>query len=162
MTPKDPYVVQRCAEIESNLVDAHNWSATDAKLGAYLAGYVTVLISGVVEDCVEYLVKQRAGRSNDPELTELVSQLLAESFRNPRSNYIAGLLRRFSLEYEERYQALVPLSSREALGSIIANRLSLTHTGTWRQPTTIADVQSYFGRIVPILAVVEEILLPPE
>ena len=161
MTPKDSYVAQRCAEIEANLVDAVGWSATDAKLGAFLAGYVTVLISGVVEDCVEYLVKQRADRSNDPELTELVSHLVAGSFSNPRSNYIARLLGMFSLEYEQRYQALVPLTSREALGSIMANRLSLAHTGTWRQQTTIADVQSYFARIVPIIAIVEEILLPP-
>ena len=160
MTPKDPYVAQRCAEIESNLVDAVNWSAADAKLGAYLAGYVTILISGVVEDCIEYLVKQRASRSNDPELIDFVSNLLGGSFRNPRSDHIASLLRRFSLGYEQRYHASVSVSSREALGSIIANRLSLAHTGTWRQHTTIADVQGYFGRIVPILAVVEEILLP--
>ena len=161
MTPRDPYVAQRCAEIDLNLIDAVTWSATDAKLGAFLAGYVTILISGVVEDCIEHLVKQRAAKSQDPELTEFVSRLVGGSFSNPRSDYIARLLGRFSSAYEEQYQDSVPLSSREALGSVMANRLSLAHTGTWKQPTTIADVQSYFSRIVPILSVVEDILLQP-
>ena len=161
MTPRDPYVAQRCAEIDLSLIDAVTWSATDAKLGAYLAGYVTILISGVVEDCIEYLVKQRAVRSQDPELTEFVSRLVGGSFSNPRSESISSLLGRFSSAYEQQYQDSVALSSREALGSIMANRLSLAHVGTWKQQTTVADVQSYFSRIVPILSVVEDILLPP-
>ncbi len=48
MNPTDPYVTQRCAEIDSVLGDAAGWASQDAKLGAHLAAYVSVLISGVV------------------------------------------------------------------------------------------------------------------
>ncbi len=159
MNGSDPYIADRCTEIESVLNEAETWSAVDPKLGAYLAGYITVLISGVVEDCIEYVIKERAKRANDPELLGFVSKLLEQRFRNPRSEEIAGLLSMFSSQYQEEYRTSIPRNAPDALGSIIANRMSLAHTGTWKQQTTVSDVRNYFLRITPILAVVEHILL---
>ena len=159
MTPKDQYILQRCEEIQSNLADAKTWSASDARLGAYLAGYITILISGVVEDCIEYLVSERARRGNDAELATFVSHLFGQHFRNPRSEGVANLLSMFSESYRDQYLAAVPTRSREALGSIIANRMSLAHTGAWRHQTTVIEVEEYFANIIPILVAVEDILL---
>ena len=159
MTLRDPYISQRCAEIQSNLADAKSWSDSDARLGAYLAGYITILISGVVEDCIEYQVRERARRGNDPELAQFISHLIGQHFRNPRSEGVADLLAMFSKSYREQYLAFVPLNSRGALGSIIANRMSLSHTGAWKQQATVNEVEGYFERIIPILVAVEDILL---
>ena len=158
MTAQQPYISQRCEEIHSILADAKIWSDSDSRLGAHLASYITVLISGVVEDCIEYLVKERARRGSDPEVAEFVSQLVERSFRNPKSEGVADLLGMFSEEYQKRYLEAVPTNSREALGSIIANRMSLAHTGTTMQQNTVSDVADYFSRIVPILTAVEDIL----
>lgn len=63
MTPNDPYVFQRCIEIESAVSEAEQWAIGNEKLGAYLAGYLTVVICGVIEDCVEHLIGNRAGKA---------------------------------------------------------------------------------------------------
>jgi hypothetical protein len=157
--PSDTYVAERCSEIEANLDYAVQKSAEDPELGAYLAGYISVIISGVVEDCIEYLVVQRAERANDPELKEFVRNSIGQRLRNPRSEDIANMLAMFGSQYRESYQARVKQSSRSALGSIMSNRLSLAHTGFWQQPSTVNEVREYFAQIVPILETVEGILL---
>ncbi len=158
MNPTDPYVTQRCAEIDSVLGDAAGWASQDAKLGAHLAAYVSVLISGVVEDCVEHLVRTRAGRAGDARVQELVGKLLDQRFRNPRSDQIEQLLGWFSPRYRDEYRTRVPIEAREALGSIVTNRLSLAHTGTAKQQLTLGDVDGYFKRIQGLLRSVEDVL----
>ena len=140
------------------MTQAKSWSASDPRLEVYLSGYLTVLISGMVEDCVEHLVRQRVAKTNDAELADFVTSLVARSFQTPNSDRIAELMRGFSESYRERYLDLVTISSREALGSIVANRMSLAHSGTWRSHTTIGDVEQYFQRIRPVLDAVEQVL----
>ena len=158
--PTDAYVADRCSEIQENLRYAAEKSSADAELGAYLAAYISVLISGVVEDCIEYLVVQRARMARDPHLHEFVRSAIAQQFRNPQSNDIANVLGRFSESYKETYQASVPTASREALGSVVRNRLLLAHSGRSQQDFTVAEVGQYFAQIVGILEIVESILLP--
>jgi hypothetical protein len=83
VTQQDPYVGSRCAEIHAFIADALLWSANDPKLGAHLAAHVTVLITGVVEDCIEFLVSKRVGRTGDHEVQNYVSQAVHQRFRNP-------------------------------------------------------------------------------
>jgi len=156
--PRDSYVVSKCAEIEALLDEAVGWSKDDDKLGAHLASYITVLISGMVEDCIEFLVKQRAGKGGDFEVQELVGKLVDRQFRNPSHQQIRDMMRWFSEEYARSYHEKVPSDAPDALGSIVANRISLAHTGTWKQQMTIGDVRNYFTRIMPILIAVEEVL----
>ena len=70
--PRDTYVTDRCSEINTLVEYAAEKSDSDPGVGAYLAGYISVLTSGVVEDCVEHLVVERARISNDPQLQEFV------------------------------------------------------------------------------------------
>ena len=159
--PQNGYVFQRVSEIEQLIDYAVQKSNSDSELDAYMASYISVLISGVVADCIEYLVVERAKRTNDPELQEFVRVSMDRDFRNPNSEAIATLLSKFSSECERQYKSTVPLNSREALGSVIRNRLSLAHSGRNQNDFTINDIRQYFEQIVGILEVVEGILLPP-
>ena len=157
--PRDAYVAGRCSGIEDRLRYANSKSESDPELGAYLADYISVLIAGVVEDCVEYIVVQRACKANDPHLESFVRSSIDRQFRNPNFDRIGEVLARFSGEYQNDYKDSVSREAREALGSIIGQRISLTHLGTAQSHLTVQDVSRYFELIVGILEVVEEILL---
>jgi hypothetical protein len=158
--PNDPYVSGRCAEIERLMADAKGWAEQDERLGAHLAAYLTVLITGMVESCIEHLVMQRVGKAQDPEVSRYVSQALEQRFRNPDWSTISGLLRQFSDDYRREFAARIPPNSSgaDALASIIGNKNEMSHVGSWKQQLTIGDVEGYYRRIVRVLAALEDIL----
>lgn len=158
MTPSDPYVFQRCIEIESAVSEAKQWAVGNEKLGAYLAGYLTVVICGVVEDCVEHLIGNRAGKAQDRELQSFVRRAIHERFRNPDSDLISGTLRAFSVAYSTEFNQQTRPEDRVALDSIVANKNNLAHVGTWKQQSTITDVRDYYERIKRVLSVLDSIL----
>lgn len=157
--PEDTYVADRCAEIIVRLQYASTKSEEDPNLGAYLAEYICVLISGVVEDCIEHIVAQRASRANDPDLKSFVESSIDLQFRNPKSSDIANVLARFNTNFKTQYKETVSHEARSALGSIVANRMALAHRGTRESVVTVNDVRLYFEQIVEILETVEQILL---
>lgn len=160
MTLQDPYLVKRSAEIEALLVEAENWAAGDYKLGANLAAYVTVLIVGVVEDCVEHLVAQRVQKTHDSEVEHYVVQSIHHGFRNPDHGAISGLLKLFSEDYQRRFKQMIPHNSKEAIAlqGIVSNKNALAHLGTSNLWLTIKEVGNYYRDIKPILGVLEDIL----
>ena len=96
--PKNPYIVGRCSDIEEMLDYAASQSQDNPRLGGYLASHISVLVSEVVEDCIEYLVTERARQGNDTELAEFVRTSIDRQFRNPHSRAVAEMLRTFSEE----------------------------------------------------------------
>lgn len=159
--PRDPYLSNRCRELEELLNYAGAVAARDEKLGAHLANYLTVLITGVVEDCIEYLLLERAGRSGDTEVQNYVRENL-RYFRNPRVPEIVGLLNRFSQEYGRAFTGRIPPGGKEAdaLKSVVDNKDNLGHKGTWKLDMTVGDVDDYYRRVVSILEALEAVLLP--
>ena len=127
--PRDAYVAARCSEIDEILLYAADKGDTDPELGAHMAGYVSVLISGVVEDCIEHLVVQRARKVNDPQLQEFVRSSIAQQFRNPRSEDIANVIGRFSKDYQSSYQLSVGQEAREALGGVVKSAVIPARVG---------------------------------
>ena len=160
MTLQDPHVAGRCAEIEALLQDASLWACNDAKLGANLAAYISVMIMGVLEESVEHLVAQRVRKTQDPEVESYVVEAIGRGFRNPDYGSISGLLKQFSPQYQQLFSQLVPSNGKEcsALESIMVNKNALAHTGTWKFEMSLADVEKYFRRILPILEALEQIL----
>ncbi|MBM3942192.1 MAG: hypothetical protein FJ316_04585 [SAR202 cluster bacterium] len=158
MTPSSPYLAQRCGEIDSAIAEAEQWAAGNDKLGAYLAGYLTVVICGVVEDCVEHLIGNRAGRAQDQELQAFVHKTIHERFRNPDYNLISTTLGAFSSEYSRAFNQRIRPDERDALDSMVANKNNLAHVGARKQQSTIIDVREYYQRVKQILTVLESIL----
>lgn len=160
MTFKDAYVADRCNEVQGLLEDATRWASIDEQLGAHLAAYISVLLTGVVEDCVEHMVAQRTERTNDSHLHHYVCLVLSQRFRNPNHGAISGLLKEFSDEYQRLFKERIPHDGKqaEALQAIVDNKNSLAHLGTRKLQLTVGDVRDYYGRILPILEALELIL----
>jgi len=155
---KNSYVADRFADVEQALAKASAWSAQDAELGAYLAGYLVVLISGVFEDCAERLICDRADRAGDPELACFIRRRLSLTFRNPTPDKIRDVLKDFDSSYHSKYRKRVPSEAEEALASIVTNKNHLAHGTTAKMQVTIADVDGYFQRSNQVLAALEDVL----
>ncbi len=160
MTPKDPYICERCTEIEGLLTDAASWAKKDEKLGAHLAAYICVLVLGVLEDCVEHLVAQRVDKTGDSEIRNYIVKVINVRFRNPDWGKIRDLLGEFSQEYKTAFTDKIPHNGTEAdaLRDVVTNKNSLAHTGTSKLNLSVNDVDNYYRRVVPILEILEQIL----
>ena len=161
MTIHESYIVKRCDEINILLANAKVWASSNEKLGAHLAAYISVLIVGVMEDCIEHLIAQRVGKTGDREIANYIRKVLGERFRNPEYGSISGLLKEFSEEYQQRFRQKIPHDGSEstALASIVGNKNSLAHVGIEKLQMSVDDVDSYYHRIIPILEVLEQILI---
>jgi hypothetical protein len=156
----NPYILKRCSEIEGLLIDAASWAKKDEKLGAHLASYICVLILGVLEDCVEFLIAQRVDKTGDYEIRNYIVKVIGERFRNPDWGSISGLLGEFSQEYKTAFTKKISHDSIEAntLQDVINNKNSLAHAGISKLNLSVTDVKDYYHRVIPILEIMEEIL----
>lgn len=158
--PKNPYVLKRCTEIEDLLKYADKWSKKDAKLGAHLAAYICVLFLGVLEDCIEKLIKDRANKSGDPEVYNFITTITKTRFRNPDRSAICEILGLFSTEYKEKFLQKIKAngSEDEALNDIVRNKNSLAHEGTGKLNLSVTDMSDYYYRVIPIVEAIEDVL----
>ena len=142
MTLRDPHIASRCVETKTLIAQASRWALYDPALGAHLAAYLTVLITGLVEESIERLVRRRVEIIGDPEIVNFVSNAIDRQFRNPDYSTISGLLRQFSDMYQNSFRTKIPHDSSEAvaLNSIIGNKNSLAHTGTAKLSLTVSDL----------------------
>jgi len=158
--PNNPYVQKRCAEIEGLLQYADAWSKKDEKLGAHLAAYICVLFLGVLEDCIEKLIKDRANKSGDPEIYNFITTITNTRFRNPDRSAICKILGLFSTEYKEKFSQKIKAngSEDEALNDIVRNKNSLAHEGTGKLNLSVKDMNDYYRRVIPIVEAIEDVL----
>jgi len=157
---KNPYILERCTEIEGLLQYADTWSKKDEKLGAHLAAYICVLFLGVLEDCIEHLIAARASKSGDPEVRDFIIKATKDHFRNPDYGAISGLLGTFSKGYKEKFSAKIKANGSEsiALNSIVENKNSLAHEGTDKLNLSVKDMSDYYYRVIPIVEAIEKAL----
>ncbi|MBI4215788.1 MAG: hypothetical protein HY687_00100 [Chloroflexi bacterium] len=160
MTPQHPYVTGRCNEINTLLADLKVWSQGNDKLGAHLANYLCVVLSGVVEECVENLVAERAKKHQDAELVNYVREVVHKLFSNPEHGTISGLLGQFSPEYKSKFVEKIPHNGKEgtSLTSIVNTKNQIAH-GTNKFQLTLRDMEDYYTNVIPILEILEQILL---
>ncbi len=161
MSIKDQYLDDKCKEIESLIGDSKNWAKTDAKLGAHLATYINVVILGILEDCIEYLVKARAKTSGDIGIENYISKDIKDSFKNPNYGNICGLLSKFSDIYSTRFQTKFNKGCLEydALDGLLRNKTNVAHYGLANLGLSVDDVEIYFKGAVNVLEEIEDLLV---
>lgn len=169
MSIVNQYIVNKCDEIGSLLKQAKVWAegdpteekVADPKLGAHLASYINVIMLGMLEDCIEYMVRERAKKPGDKELENYISEDISQSFRNPNYSKICEVLGQFSSEYKSEFQSRIKHDSSavDALNSILENKNKLAHLGLSNLNLTIDDANDYYIRVIPILEVLEDLLI---
>lgn len=160
MNCQSSYIVSKCSDIDTLIADAVNWSGSDPKLAAHLAAYISVLIVGILEDCIEHLVAMRAKKANDTEVYNYVVKIIGQRFRNPDYNKISDMLLDFSAVYRDTFKSKIAPNGNEAdaLKSLVDNKNSLAHVGTAKLNLTIGDLQGYYHQSMIILQTLENIL----
>jgi len=166
---QNQYIVNKCSEIESLLKQARIWAegdpmqekVADPKLGAHLATYINVIMLGMLEDCIEYVVRERAKKPGDKEIENYISEDISHSFRNPNYSKICEVLGQFSIKYKSEFQSRIKHDSSavEALDSILKNKTNLAHRGLSNLNLSIDDANGYYLRVIPILEVLEDLLI---
>jgi hypothetical protein len=160
LTLTDSFVSTKCSEITSLIAEVKVWSRDDAKLGAHLATYIDVMILGMLEECVEHLIKTRAALSGDIEVSNYISKHIEDKFRNPNFGLICGILGQFSDRYKEEFERTFKKDSPEvvAMDGLLKNKTNVAHYGLANLTLSVNDVEIYFNGVVNILAKLEEIL----
>ncbi|OGP55547.1 MAG: hypothetical protein A2Y65_00890 [Deltaproteobacteria bacterium RBG_13_52_11] len=160
MISKDPYVAGRCSELDILISDALSWADDDSKLAAHLAAYISVLIVGVFEDCIEHLIGSRAKKTEDHEIHNYIVRVTSQRFRNPSYAKIAEMLKDFSQAYQQTFKSTIAPNGNEAdaLQSLVDNKNALAHAGTAKLNLTLDDVSIYYRQSLPILQTLEQIL----
>ena len=162
MTISDSYVAARYAEIAALIDDLETRTAADGRLAAHMAGYLDVLVVGLVEDAIEHLLGERAARTGDAEIASYVRNRVAGAFRNPDWGAISGLLGQLSSKYKTQFASQIPSEGQvsETLRSLLANKHASAHVGTTNLYLTIPDIRNYLQRLEELFESVESILLP--
>lgn len=91
--------------------------------------YLCVRTSGYVERSVSFiLVKYTEGRSDNKVSNYVESRL--NRFTNPKFGKVRSLFGKFSQSWKRQLEKRVEDSTREALGSVVANRHQIVHGGS--------------------------------
>jgi hypothetical protein len=158
MSVTDPYISGRCSSLDAAVNDAAGWHVVDARLSAYLGGYLCVIASGVFEDCIEFVIAKRAGKGNDSPLEAYVRSLVSQTFRNPDSKKIKEVLSKFDPAYRTRFESEVGGDALSALDSIVNVKNGLSHGDARVLPVNVPEATAYIRRSIPVLEALEAIL----
>ena len=150
------YLIARFGEIDTAVQKAKVWSAADMEMQAVMAAYLVVFIAGCYEDCVEYLVVERAGKHGDVEVQNFIRASVDATFRNPRFDTIKNLIAYYSDAYKKELENRVDERSRAAIASIMNNKNLVSHGK--RTAVTLGDVETFHAGSIPIFEALEDIL----
>ena len=155
---KTPYVAERFEEVKLALERAAAWGSADPELSAYFAGYLVVLLCGVVEDCAEHLVSIRVAKARDEGLGSFVRARVSATFRSPNKENFTKIVKDFGPAYHKQFRTKIPEGATDALDSIFFNKNALAHGDTSKLNVTLGDVADYLQRSSLVFDVLEEVL----
>ncbi len=125
--------------------------AMGTEIEAYLTRYLLVMICSTFEEEIKALIMKRAAGSQDPGMEPFVQRALDRtSFRSLMTSEIADFLRRFGLDYKNRFRQQLDNNPRAEtfFNNIVANRHDTAHsTGS---NISFSDLVSFYseGHIV--------------
>jgi hypothetical protein len=153
---KTTYLLEWFKRLDDAVSRAKGFAGTSAELEAFLSAHLVVLCAGAYEDCIEHLFVERASKTKDAEIQVYVQNTCHLLFRNPKFQNIVNALKLFSDAYATNLEAKVDTSAREAIGSMVTNKLNVSHGKI--SAVTLGDVENYHNRTKPIFDALEEIL----
>lgn len=151
---RSQYIKDRMREIDIVIKDIS--SVNDPRVLSYLASFLVVYGCGIYEDCIEYLFVEKARRSNDPDLSNFVSNYLENLFWNPKYKKIKELLGWYSGNYQTKFRGHLKDKSIVGLDSIVENKNILVHTGRFN--ITLNDFRQFHKSAKKIFGALETTL----
>ncbi|MGA3094170.1 MAG: HEPN domain-containing protein [Dehalococcoidales bacterium] len=125
---REQYVKDKFAQIQEAFKRIERFKSTgDAKIVLDLESYLVVLISGAYEDSLEYLIKKRAGKAGDKEISAFVEKTLEADFRNPNWESLTNILKRFSRKWVDTMNKKIRNEAKVGLNNIVINKNAVSH-----------------------------------
>lgn len=102
----------------------------DRKIAVDLESYLVVLISGIYEDCFEYLINKRVDQAGDAEVSTFIEKTLDVQLRNPNWNNVTTILGRFSKKWVNSMNKKIRERAKTDLNNIVNNKNAVAHGNT--------------------------------
>jgi hypothetical protein len=99
----------------------------DRKIASDLESYLVVLISGIYEDCLEYLINKRAAKAGDLEVAAFIEKTLDIQLRNPNWENLTNMLGRFSKKWVATMNKRIRNQAKTDLNNIVTNKNAVAH-----------------------------------
>ena len=123
---RDPYVRDKFVIIKDAIRRIEKFNG-DRKIAVDLESYLVVLISGIYEDCLEYLINKRVDRAGDAEVSAFVEKTLHVQLRNPNWENLTNILGRFSKGWVTSMNKKIQYRAKTGLNNIVNNKNSVAH-----------------------------------
>lgn len=129
---------------------------TDEYFKSHIAKYLTVIISGIYEDLIKrgidsYLVDTNA----EVEIRNYVGTSVSVGFRNPDSQNLKSLLKKFSPDWSDRIRE-VDSTSLDAIDSIVNNKNLIAHGANCE--ITYDAIKEYYKNSKVVLIEIDKML----
>jgi hypothetical protein len=123
---RDQYVKDKFVLIKEAIKRVEKFRG-DREITADLEAYLVVLISGIYEDCLEYLINKRSTRSGDIEIAAFIEKTLDIQLRNPNWERLMDILGRFSKKWVTKMNKIIRNQAKADLNTIVVNKNAVAH-----------------------------------
>jgi len=125
---RNQYIKDRLTLVNNSIKKVEKFKG-NGELTSFLNSYLVVLISGVYEDCVEYLINERAVLAGDKEIATFIENTIDVTFRNPNYDNIIRILARFNKNWVKQMNKKIKNEAKESINSIVNNKNNIAHGG---------------------------------
>jgi hypothetical protein len=152
---RDPYVRNKFVLIRDTISRIEKFKG-DRKIAVDLESYLVVLISGIYEDCLEYLINKRVDQIGDAEVSAFVEKTLAVQLRNPNWENLKTILGRFSKKWVTALNKKIQDRAITDLNNIVNNKNAVAHGNT--SNLTLAEIKNCHKNCKSIFEELEKII----
>jgi len=152
---RDEYVREKFVLIKDAIKRVEKFRG-DRKIASDLESYLVVLIAGVYEDCLEYLINKRVDRVGDVEVSTFIQKTLHVQLRNPNWENLTNILGRFSRRWVNTIKKRVRDRAKTDLNSIVNNKNAVAHGNN--SSLTLAEIKNCHKNCKSIFEKLEKIM----
>lgn len=128
----------------------------DRKIAVDLEAYLVVLVSGIYEDCFEYLIRERVDQAGDAEVSAFVVKTLDIQLRNPDWDNLTKVLGWFSAKWAKTLKKKIRNQAKTSLNNIVTNKNAVAHGNT--SNLTLAEIKDCHKQCKSIFEKLEKIM----
>jgi hypothetical protein len=152
---RNPYVRNKFALIKDAINRIEKFKG-DRKIAVDLESYLVVLLSGIYEDCLEYLINKRVNQAGDVEVSAFVEKTLDIQLRNPNWDNLTKVLGWFSKKWVTTLNKKIRNRAKTDLNNIVTNKNAVAHGNT--SNLTLAEIKNCHKYCKSIFEKLEKII----
>lgn len=151
-------IIAKKLEYIDNLFTYFNQQNLDEEMKSHIAKYLTVIVSGTYEECVECIFRTYFhNQIRDSRIEHYLADVwLDRTFRNPDSKNLITLMNNFDKSWSEIIQQKYN-SELQSLNNIKTNKDTIAHGGN--SNVTMKDIYAWYTESKEIILEVGQVVL---